>query len=403
MSAHPQQQGIARPALLVVGLGMALLPCATDFYLPSLPTLRHEFSASVASVQLTLSLFVLIFGISQALYGPLSDRFGRKRVLCAGAAIYTFGALLCALSTSLPMLIAARCVQAFGACSGTVVGRAIVRDRYDAVGAARVLSVLSGLMASFPLLLPALGGWLVAHHSWRWVFSSIAGYGVLVLLTQLRYVPETNPQAHVGNFSLAALIGDYRTVLRHRVYWGYVLSVTFAYCGIFIFISGSAHALITHFGLSPTVYGTLFGIAVLPYIAGTFLAARFVKRFGINAILRFAQGFTLIGGLGMLACALAGALTVSTLMLTQMCFMLGAGLVFSVAAAGAISPFPQCAGTAAAGIGCIQMLFASIIGYALATFGRGAPIAMAIALAGVALALCAAFYGLVEYPHRKEI
>jgi MFS transporter, DHA1 family, multidrug resistance protein len=383
-------------------MGLAMLPCATDFYLPSLPTLRQEFSANVASVQLTLSLFVLIFGVSQTIYGPLSDRFGRKRVLCAGAAIYALGALFCALATSLPMLIAARCLQAFGACSGTVVGRAIVRDRYDAVGSARVLSYLSGLMASFPLLLPTLGGWIVAHHSWRWVFYAVSAYGVLVLLTHLRYVPETNPQHSPGAFSWAALLRDYRTVLRVRVYWGYVLSVTFAYCGIFIFISGSAHVLITHFGVSPTAYGSLFGVAVLPYIVGTFAAARFVKRFGINRILRFAQGFTLIGGLGMLAFALTGALTVTTLMLTQMCFMFGAGLVFAMAAAGAIAPFPQCAGTAAAGIGCIQMIIASIVGYALATFGQGAPMAMAIALAVVALALCVAFYSLVEYAHRKE-
>jgi len=380
---------------------VALGPISTDLYLPSLPSLARYFAVGVDDIQLTLSVFLVGLATAQLVWGPLSDRFGRRPVLLVGLAIYVIASFVCMLSPSVPVLVVARFVQAVGACVGPVLGRAVVRDVYGREGAARVLAYMSAAMALAPAIGPILGGFLEEWFGWRINFLVLVLYGSGGLVVAWRILPETNKAPDLRAAQLVRIILGYRGFLNHRAYVGYVLCCAFAYSGIFAFISGSSYVLQEVVGLGPIGFGLCFAGVVIGYIIGTVVAGRLSRRLGVDRLIAVGAGIGVAGGALLLAlalaatahCVLAGALLIVGPMLV---FMIGVGLVLPNSIAGAIGPFARAAGAASALLGFTQMTAAAAIGIAVAALYDGSAVPMTAIIAAVAVGVLLAFMLLVR-------
>jgi MFS transporter, DHA1 family, multidrug resistance protein len=378
---------MSRPnGLVVTALLTALValgPMSTDLYLPSLPGLLRHFDADIAEVQLTLSVFLVGLAVGQLVYGPLSDRFGRRPVLLAGLILYVVASAICALAPSVPTLIAARLLQATGACAGPVVCRAVVRDVHGREGAARILSYMGAAMALAPALGPILGGFVEAWLGWRANFAILCIYGAVGLALTAAILPETAPHRGESGGGLDAALRGYLGLLGQRVYIGFVLCCALAYGGIFCFISASSFVFVDIIGLAPQLYGVCFGAIVLGYILGTLMGGRLTRRIGVERLVRTGGLISAVGGLALLLSVWTTGASVAGILLPTVIYMVGTGLVLPNAMAGAIGPFPRMAGTAAALLGFVQMGLAAAGGVAIGHLANGTAIPMA---AGIALA-----------------
>jgi DHA1 family bicyclomycin/chloramphenicol resistance-like MFS transporter len=375
----------ARVTLLlaaVVGIGALSI----DMFLPSLPSISREFGSRPATVQLAITLFLMAYAGSQIVFGPLSDRFGRRPMLLAGLALYLAGAVACFLAPSVEVLIAARIVQGVGAGSGPVVGRAIVRDVYPRERAARVLAVMGTAQALTPILAPILGGTLHRWFGWHSVFAVLAGFGLVFLTGCWLWVRETLPAPDLVSLHPARLAGNVRGMLRHPGFLGYVLLATLIFSGQFAFISGSAFVLIDLMHLSPDAYGFGFGLVACGIMAGSFLSARYTPRLGIRRMILSGAGVAAVAGTAMAALAAIGWASPAGVIGPMLLYAISVGLVLPNAIAGAISPFPHAAGLASAVIGFLMMTGSAGYSIAVSGFydGTARPMTGAIALCGTA-------------------
>jgi MFS transporter, DHA1 family, multidrug resistance protein len=369
----------------VVGLGALSI----DMFLPSLPTIAAAFDAPAATAQLTVTLFLMSFALSQLVYGPLSDRFGRRGALIGGLALYTVAGLACALAPTIGILIGARVLQALGGGAGPVVARAVIRDLYERERAARVFSYMSMVQSLNPMLAPVAGGFVHEAFGWRGVFLVLAGAGALFVVLMSAGVRETNVRRDPGALrpgqlgrNLAALLGD-------RDYRAYALVNALMFGGQFAFISGSSFVLIGALGVSPAVYGLCFGTVAVGIMGGTFLSGRFGGRLGLDRTILAGTVLGAAAGLVLAGLAWIGILTVAAVVAPMFVFAVGLGLTLPNGMAGAIGPFPHMAGLAAAVAGFIQLTGSALYSVAVAGFydGTARPMATAIALAGVAALL----------------
>ncbi len=396
---------MARAESLIVSVLLtamvALGPISTDLYLPSLPAIGAAFGVSNAEVQLTLSVFLAGFAVSQLVYGPLSDRFGRRPVILGGLALYLLATIVCAFAGSIEVLILARFLQALGACVGPVLGRAVVRDIYGRERAARMLSYMGMAMALAPAFGPILGGFLEVWFGWRANFAALAAFAVATLAGALVTLPETNRWKSPDATRPGHLLATYLGLLRHRSYIGYVLVTACTYAGIFSFISGSAFVLIGLLGLSPDVYGFCFAAIVVGYMAGTFLSGRLTLALGLERMVQLGTAVQVAGGAAGLGLLLLDSVTLAGIVLPVVVVLLGTGRAMPNAQAGAIGPFPRAAGSASALLGFFQMGLAALVGIAVGHGSGESAFAMMAAIALVALGGALAYW-LVVHPAPRQ-
>jgi MFS transporter, DHA1 family, multidrug resistance protein len=381
--ARPSRLG--RVAILltaVVGLGALSI----DMFLPSLPALARAYDTGPATAQLTVTLFLAGLAPAQLAWGPLSDRFGRRRTLLTGLGLYAAAGLACALAPGIRTLVAARVLQAFGAGSGQVISRAIVRDVYALDQAARVLALMGTAQALNPILAPIIGGFLHALFGWRSVFFVLAGFGAVFVLAGAAMIPETNVRPDVTALRPVRFVGNLGTVLRDPTYLAYVLVVTFMFCGQFAFISGSSFVLIQGLGVAPAVYGFCFAAVAVGIMSGSFMTSRLTGRVPGDRLILIGTGLGAAAGFSMATLAWSGVTGVAAVIAPMFFFSLGLGLANPNAVAGAVGPYPHMAGLAAAGLGVIQMTGSAAYGITVGHLadGTAAPMATAIATAGLA-------------------
>ena len=370
---------------LSIALLVALGPLATDMYLPALPGLTDAFATSAGRVQLTLSLFLAGFALAQIIYGPLSDRFGRKPVLLCGSSLFVLASIACALAESIEMLILARFVQALGGSAGPVLGRAMVRDIHGPLESARVLSHIGSAMALAPAFAPILGGYMSVYLGWPSIFWFLGLVGLLGAALLVFAIEETAPPEHRHPRPIVTILGDYGRLLRDGGYLGYTLTCTLAYAGLFAFLSGSSFVIIEYFGVSEQHFGLLFMLVVAGYISGTLAGARLSRRYDFRRLVALGSALLLVAGGTMLAFALDRPERVMSIVLPMMVFMHGVGLVMPQSMAGALADYPHIAGSASGLLGFIQMTVAGIVGVAVGHGYDGTPVAMALAVAATGL------------------
>ena len=362
----------------------AVAPLTTDMYLPSLPNIAQQLSASTAQVQLTISAYLIGFALGQIFYGPLSDRHGRKPVLLCAVALYCVASLVCALSTSVEMLIVARFAQALGGFGGVVLARAIVRDLYSGARAGRELSLIGSVTALAPVLAPVVGGILQTGFGWRSIFVTLVIAGLASGGMVWLRLPETLATRAAEPGSPVNMLKSYRVVARHPAFLAYLGISTASYAGLFAWISGASFVLQNLYGLTPFNFGIAFALGSIGYMTGTLIAARLVARLGLDGIIGLGSVAVSIGGLGMVAAVALGLTSAISLVLPVAVYLAGLGMVLPQTIAGAMTPFPERAGTASALLGFIQQSAAALCGAVVGwLLGANAwPIAIAVAVMG---------------------
>ncbi len=366
---------------------VALGPLSTDLYLPSLPMLAQVFATDAARVQLTLSVFLAGFGAAQLFYGPLSDRYGRRPVLLVGLAIYFVASLVCMFAPSIDTLIIARFFQALGACAGPVLARAIVRDVYGPLQAARMMAYISGAMAVAPILGPVLGGWLTVWFGWRANFAALSLYAVVQGLAMTALLKESNAHLDPTATRPKRMLINFGQLLRSPNYMGYLLCFSAAYAALFSFISGSSFLLIDYYGLSPQRFGAAFGFVVSGYISGTVASAKLTIKLGVQRMVLMGALLGTAAGTLMLALALFDVHSIWAILVPMAIYLAAAGLIMPNAMGGALAPYAKMAGSASALMGFMQMGLAAVVGIVVGhTYnGTAVPMTAAIALCGWAV------------------
>jgi DHA1 family bicyclomycin/chloramphenicol resistance-like MFS transporter len=346
----------------VLAVLLGLQPVTTDLYLPALPALTDAFSAPMPYAQLTLGALMLAFGLSQLIWGPLSDRYGRRPILLWGLSTYTLASTGSIFSTTIVQLIVWRILQ--GAAMGAVVmcARAIVRDLYKPTDGARIMSRgLTGLGFLACICAP-LGGLLCDLFGWRAALVPLAVFGGLsMLLIALRF-QETLEHKNPLALEPATLLRTWQQILANPTFLSFsVLSVA-SYGGLFTFLAGSSFIFTGIFGLRKAQYGLLMLGSALCYVAGTMLCRVMLRQFGLTKTVMHAAFLSLAGGTAMGMLALAGVHSIWAIMLPYGLFMLGHGVHQPCGQAGAVGPFPKAAGTASAMNGFLMMCGVFVIG-----------------------------------------
>ena len=378
------------PLLLLITTFLMLQPLSTDLYLASLPGLASVFNVPPSTVQLTLSLFVIGFGGAQLIIGPLSDRFGRRPVLLCGLSLYVVASALCGLSQSIEMLIAARFLQALGCCSAVIIARAIVRDAYAPEDSMRVFAKASTWLSLAPIIGPILGSYLQVTFGWRAAFAALGIFSAGVMALSVWRLPETNMHKDARATELAGLLANYRTVLGSRDFWAYALPGALSYGAIFSFISGSSFVLIRVLQVPTAWFGYCFAFGVSGYMTGTIVCRRLLPALGAGRTFRIGSALSLATGCLFLA-AVAAGIAHWSLVLAAMFLTMGAhGVNFPIAQSGAVSPFPQQAGTAAGLMGALYMSIAFAVGTVVGATHNGTLYPLAIIACTIGLLIFSA-------------
>ncbi|HWO66266.1 MAG TPA: multidrug effflux MFS transporter [Umezawaea sp.] len=372
---------VLRLALVLGGL-TAFGPLSIDMYLPAMPQMAGDLHAADATVQLTLTSFIIGLALGQLVVGPLSDSLGRRRPLLIGLALYVVGSVLCAISPTSGVLIAARAVQAVGAAAGLVIARAVVRDRYSGVEMARFFSTLMLVNGVAPVLAPVIGAQLLTFTSWRGVFVTLAVIGSVLLTVVVLLLPESLPADLRTPARPGAVVRTYVRLVTQRSFVGYALASGLMFAAMFAYISGSSFALQGVYGLSPQQFSLVFGLNGVGIILAGFVNRRLVGRFSEHALLHSGLLLAAVSGLSVLAAVFLGLGLIG--LLVPLFFLVSAiGLVMPNATSLALADQARSAGSASALLGVLQF----VIGGGLATplvglGGPGTALPMAAVIAG---------------------
>lgn len=370
--------------ILILGALSAFAPLAIDFYLPGFPAIALAFGTDEKHVQATLAAYFLGLSIGQLMYGPVADRFGRRVPLLVGVVLFTLSSLACAFAPTLDWLIVARFVQALGGCAGMVLSRAIVSDKCDAVGSAKVFSQLMLVMGLAPILAPMLGGFLVSYYSWHWIFILLTLFSALAAVAVALGLPESMPADHPRQ-PLSGGLRQYGRLLSDRRFMGYALSGGIAMAGMFAYIAGSPFVFIKLYGVPAEHYAWLFGSNAAGFIIMAQVNARLLAKHGPAALLARTIWVYLGAGVSLLAIAALGTQQLWPLLVPLFICIACLGCIIPNASACAMNGQGARAGSASALLGCLQFSVAagasSLVG--LLHDGSALPMAMVMCLCGV--------------------
>ena len=379
------------PASLTVLLGLliALPALGTDLFVPSLPALAQSLSVSVSAGQSALTAYFAGLAAGMLVWGPLSDRFGRKPVLLAGLATMFAASVAAALMESIGGVAIARLAQGFAMSSGAVIVRSVVRDLHAHEQAARLLASITIVFSIIPIAAPILGAQLAGRWGWQAVFWTIAAAGAALLAATATRLRETAPLPR-RSIHPFALVSGFASILADR---RFIAPMLVAFCmqvGLLAWVSNSAFTLVRGLGVSTVAYGWMFAMVMLGQIGGAWVASRQVMRFGMARLMRAGVLLALAAGFVAAGLAWAGIGHWLAVALPFALFLFGTALVIPNATATALSPFPGMAGSVSSLLGAMSFTGGALMSSALgASFdGTARPMASAAALAG----LCGFFF-----------
>ncbi|RYG44209.1 Bcr/CflA family efflux MFS transporter [bacterium] len=349
----------------------ALTALSIDMSLPAMPRLKEIFGSTEGTVQLTLSLFMLGYSVGQIVCGPLSDRIGRRPVLLAGLAVFAVAGFGCAVAPSLPVLIALRLVQGMGASVGAILGRAIVRDKFEGSAASGVMSQITQVMILAPLIAPTLGGYLLGATGWHSIFLFLGIAGLLVGALSFAKLPETIRQRRSEPGYVGQVFRGFRDALAHRTTRRHLLTTMFASAGMFSYISGSPFVIIGVFKVPEERFGMVFSLTAAALLVGATLNRRLLSVWTPARLLRF--GVTTVAASAALLVLLTAFQIggIYGVMGPMMGYLFGLGMVMPNASAAAMEPHPHMAGLVSSLMGGLQTLAGAVAGFAVGSFFDG--------------------------------
>lgn len=354
-----EQDGARRPnaVLLVVILGAltSISPFAIDMYLPALPLIAGDLGTSVARVSLSLSSYFIGLGVGQLFYGPLLDRFGRKKPVYVGLVIYMIAALLCTLAQDAGQLVGLRFLQAIGGCAAQVAAMAMVHDFFAEKDRSRIISLMMLVLGAAPLLAPTIGGFVAAEWGWRAVFVILAGIAGTIMVAAGVLLPEGHKPDPGISLRPGPIFRTYGTILRERVFYTYATAGALSFAGLFTYVAGSPIIFMDVFAVSPQVYGGIFALLATGFIGGSQFNIRLSKKYKSAQIFRAAIFSQSVWATLFLIATLTGVVNIYIAIGCLFMTMASVGTSYPNAAALALAPFNRNAGSAAGLLGVVQI------------------------------------------------
>lgn len=341
--------------ILILGALATISPFSIDMYLPGFPKIANQLNTSIDKVQLSLTSYLIGICIGQLVYGPLLDRFGRKKPLYVGLFIYILASLACALTESVESLIFMRFVQAIGGCVGMVASQALVSDLFPANKRAQVFSLITLVIAVSPMIAPTVGGYVTSMFGWHWLFIILAGIVAFMIAGIYFFLPTGKIPDNSVSLKPKSVLSSYITVVRQPQFLLYTLSGGIATAAPFAYIAGSSDVFMNIYKVTEQQYGWIFALLAFAMIGSTQLNHFLLKKFTSEQIIHT----TLIGqtfvGLLMVVGVWGHWLNLYTLISVMFIFLCGQGLTSPNTAALSLAPFKKHTGSASALLGSWRM------------------------------------------------
>ena len=389
MSESPRE--FSRGMIVLLAAASALGPVAMQIMLPAIPIVRETFAISTGTAQLTLSLSMFSIAVATLIYGPLSDRYGRRPIMLLGISITVFGSVLCMMAGSIEWLIFGRIVQAAGGAVGLVLARAIVRDVYPADQAAGVIATLVMVMVIMPMLAPLAGGELMVRFDWHSIFYLVAAISLFLLLAMSRTLPETL-QKQTPFSGVLSMLGGFVTLMRSRVFAAYALNVAFVSVMFFSFISAAPEIMVSVLKRPPNEYGYYFIMVPAAFMAGNYVTRWFSKSAGVNTLISRGAWLSIAGISIALMLHVSGVHHPLALFMPVALTTFGNGISLPNAQAAAINEFPDMAGSASGLTGFLQMGFSAVAAQLVALLFNGTVYPMLLLMLVAAIISMGCFY-----------
>lgn len=361
----------------VLAFMSALAPLATDMYLPALTEVQNAFNTTESLTQLSIASFFIAFSFGQLVYGPLSDAFGRKKPLYIGTLLYVFASIACVSVDSIYAFIFFRFIQALGGCSGVVIARAIINDKFDVKEGAAVLAIMMMVGALAPMLAPTLGGVVLEYLSWKFIFWLLFIFGFILFFMIIIFLPETSKEEYRIKFNLPSIIDNYISILKDRRFVIYVLSFSCTLACIFVYITGSSFVFREHFGLSAQKFGLVFGLNALGGTISSIINARLVRTYSPYNILQIAFFFMMVFAVLLI---ISGVFALPFLLFEIFLFatMSMIGFIAPNITVLAMSRFKKKSGSASAVLGTTQFAIAGFASFMVSILGANHPAPLSI-------------------------
>jgi MFS transporter, DHA1 family, multidrug resistance protein len=391
----PRRAPLRLLALLIAMSGMSSL--SLNILVPAIPSMAAKFATDPANVQLTISLYLMGLAVAQLVFGPLSDRFGRRPVVLLGLALAGLAGTAAIFVTTIAGLIAARVAQSLGASTGQTIGRAIIRDLYDREQAASMIGLVTSVVVLMPMVAPLVGGILDTLLGWEAIFVFTAALSLTIFAWAVLALPETRKFSAAGERSYFR--ADLAALTASPKFLGYALCAALGSAPFFSFLGGAPHVVVTMLGRTSAEYGLWFFVPSIGFMSGNFAVSRLTRRFGINTLILWGALLTVVGALlNVFAYMALPGWEMAAIFLPQIIIGFGNGLLLPTSVAGAVSIRPQVAGTASGITGFTQMAIAAaaaqLSGYLVAHASDAIPMMLQMLLFGIATA--AAFLLLVR-------
>ncbi|WP_316862012.1 multidrug effflux MFS transporter [uncultured Cohaesibacter sp.] len=358
--------------IIILSALMAFTSLSTDIYLPAMPMMAKELNGNA---ELTVTGFLIGFAIAQLIWGPISDSIGRRKPLFIGMLVFVIGSVGCALAQSMEQIIFWRVFQAFGACTGPMLSRAMIRDLYSRTQAAQMLSTLVMVMAVAPIIGPLLGGQIIHFSTWHTIFWLLAGIGLLMFLSIFK-LPETLSKENAASSSLFSALRNYATLMKNREFMRYTLCVTFYYVAAYGFIIGSPFVYINYFGVNYQYYGYLFGLNVVGVMVVSYFNRFLLSCYSMDLLLKLSTSAAFLAIMALALAVYSGAASLMFVIVTVFVFFSLNGIIAATATAAALDEV-KTAGSASALIGSLQYGSGIISSLLLTIFRDGTPWPMA--------------------------
>lgn len=355
-----------------------------DMYLPAFPAIAEQLDVSPAQVQLTLIVALIGLGVGQIMAGPISDRYGRRTPVLVGTAVFTASSILIAVAPDITTFTALRVLQGIGGGFGLTVGRAVIRDMFRGAEASRYMSRVMLFFAVAPIVAPSVGAAVLSVTTWRGIFVILAGYGVVLTLATLRWLPETLPPQRRRSGGTRDTIAVFRLLFADRQFLGYALAQNLSFAGLFAYLSSSSFVLQEVFGVSARAYALIFGVNAVGLAVAGQVSAYFVMRRTPRGLLFGALIAGVLACAALLAAAEAGSLV--AVVAALFAFFISLGFIFPNSMALALDKHPDRAGSASAVLGGLQSAVSMLAAPLIALLGTATGVPMAAVMFGSALA-----------------